>query len=40
MEIFEILDEMGCFGDKRWESCEKMAFPNESEPHYGEKPAK
>ena len=43
MQIFEILDEMRCFGGKRWKkimNCMKMAILNESEPHYGEKPAK
>ena len=36
MQIFEISDEMRCFGGKGG----KMAISNESEPHYGEKPAK
>ena len=43
VQIFEISDEMRCFGGKRWGkvvNCMKMAIPNESEPHYGEKPAK
>ena len=43
MQIFEILDEMRCFGGKRWEkvvNCMKMVILNESEPHYVEKAAK
>ena len=43
MQIFEISDEMRCFGGKRREkvvNCMKMAILNESESHYGDKPAK
>ena len=42
MQIFEISDEMRCWWQKMGKvvNCMKMAIPNESEPHYGEKPAK
>ena len=43
MQIFEISNEIRCFGGKgrgKVVNCMKMAIPNESEPHYGEKPAK